>query len=287
MRQAFLLLSLTAATLLAAGCGSTSPFKKKGDAEVAAAADTGKEKDKAKGKDDQTQATEDQPRNVSAQKSETAQDIDVSFLLSMSYAEAGAMAEQKMELPRGIKVAADKIEVLKTSKTGDPAKVRATGHVFVQVEDQLPYTALCQEALVSGDEIILRGKPVTQRGISMIEGLSDVTVFYMFGSQLRVIGRHKVSQVPVIARGGPDLDGGSGSGALAFRGHGNLPLPFADAGPWKAGSNPLLPPLDDDAVPASVRSQLRAAEAEAALQKSREGVPPAFPEEGQKKEKQG
>ncbi len=209
-----------------------------------------------------------QAQDVTTAKTDPAAAVDVRLLLSMSYAEAATMAAQKMELPSGIKIAADKIEVLKTNAAG-PMKVRATGHVFLQVTDTLPYTAMSQEALVNGSDIILRGRPVTQRGVSLVEGVSDVTMFYLVGSQLRVIGRHQISNVTPR----PPADSG------LIGSFGELPLPFADAGPWKAGANPLLPPLDDSAVPEALRNELRkAAEAEAVLQQTKKGVPPAFPE---------
>lgn len=208
-------------------------------------------------------------QDVSQAKVSDSTGVDLSLLLSMSYDEAASMANQKARLASGTRIAADKIEVLKQDTSG-PTKVRATGNVFVQVQDSLPYTALCQEALLSDSDIILRGKPVTQRGVSLIEGTSDVTVFYMIGSRLRVIGRHKISQVSPVqvakAQWGSSSD--------------NLPLPFQDAGPWKVSDNPLLPPLEEDAVPASLRNEMRrAAEAEAVLQRSRAGVPAAFPDQ--------
>lgn len=207
-------------------------------------------------------------RDVSKAKVTAPDSVDLSLLLSMSYDEAASMAAQKAQMASGTRIAADKIEVLKKDASG-PTKVRATGNVFVQVHDSLPYTALCQEALVADGDIILRGKPVTQRGVSLIQGMSDVTVFYMIGSRLRVIGRHKISEVTPT-----QLVSAHSTGPTS-----NLPLPFFDAGPWKASDNPLLPPLDESVVPASLRNDMRrAAEAEATLQKSREGLPPAFPE---------
>lgn len=225
-----------------------------------------------------TQPSEAPPpgaQDVSRAKVNDPDGIDLSLLLSMSFDEAASLAAQKAQLASGTRVTADKIEVLKQDASG-PTKVRATGNVFVQVHDSLPYTALCQEALLSEGDIILRGKPVTQRGVSLIEGTSDVTVFYMIGSRLRVIGRHKINQVTPVQIASAQMAGGQ---------LGSLPLPFADRGPWKASDNPLLPPLEEDAVPASLRTEMRrAVEAEAVLQKSRLGVPPAFPEKKTKEE---
>ena len=178
-------------------------------------------------------------------------DPGISSLLSMSYGEASSIAAQHMEVTTLPKVAADNIEVLSKTKDGKPRKVRAKGRVFIQLDNLDGAHALCDEALVSDDEVILRGRPVLQRGGSTVEGLSDVTVFYVFGSRLKVIGRHRLTNLD-------QLTGES---------------------PWKAGSASLLPPLDSADVPEAVREEMRkAAEAEAQLQRSRVGLPAAFPE---------
>ena len=171
-------------------------------------------------------------------------------LLAMSFDEASSIAAQKLELPNFPKVAADSIEVVSKSSTGKPRKVRAKGRVFLQL-DQLEHAhALCDEALVSEDEVILRGRPVLQRGTSTVEGLSDVTVFYVFGPQLKVIGRHRLTSLNHLG---------------------------ADS-PWTGGPLSLLPPLESADVPEAVREEMRkAAEAEAQLQRSRIGLPAAFP----------
>ena len=115
-----------------------------------------------------------------------------------------------------------------------------------------PAKALCQEAFITQDEIILRGSPILQRGGSMVEGLDDSTIFYLFGTSLRVIGLHKVSNQTEIAALMPTL------------------------GSWAAGPNPLRPPLTESAVPSSIRDSMqRAAEAEMLHQKTRELYGPA------------
>ncbi len=183
-----------------------------------------------------------------------AGDPGVSALLGMSFTEAASIAPQHLDEPKLPKVAADSIEVLSKTADGKPTKVRAKGRVFLQLDQPGTSHALCNEALISDDEVILRGKPVLQRGTSTVEGLSDVTVFYLFGQQLKVIGRHRLTNL------------------------GNL----ASASPWQndsGGTASLLPPLDSSDVPENVREEMRkAAEAEAQLQRSRMGVPAAFPE---------
>ena len=177
---------------------------------------------------------------------------DLSFLLSMSFTEAKSISTQQLEFPPYLKIAADSIEVFKYSSDGKPLKARARGKVFVEMNFSEPAKALCQEAYITGDEIILRGSPILQRGGSMVEGLDDSTIFYMFGSSLRVIGLHKVNNQTEVTSLLPAL------------------------GTWAQGPNLLLPPLTENAVPSSIRDAMqRAAEAEMLHQKTRELYGPA------------
>ncbi len=173
--------------------------------------------------------------------------VELSFLLSMNFAEAKEISGQSMELPLGVRVAADKIEVLKLDRENLPKRVRAKGKVYLESgagEDTAK--VLCQEAYITADEIILRGKPIIQRGGSIIEGLEDSTVAYMIGMRLRVIGLHRATNSDDMLAAQPDL------------------------GPWTGGPNPILPPLGEDAVPNKVRDEMqKAAEAEALLQHHR------------------
>lgn len=177
---------------------------------------------------------------------------DLSFLLSMSFTEAKVLSTQQLEFPPHLKIAADSIEVFKYGPDGKPRKARARGKVFIEMDFNEPAKALCQEAFINEDEVILRGSPILQRGGSMVEGLDDSTIFYMFGTSLRVIGLHKVNNQNEIASVMPTL------------------------GTWAAGPNPLLPPLTENAVPATIRDSMqRAAEAEMLHQQTREAYGPA------------
>jgi len=192
--------------------------------------------------------TETGPKDISMAKSPT----DLSFLLSMSFVEAKSISTQQLEFPPYLKIAADSIQVFKYSADGKPLKARARGKVFIEMNFSEPAKALCQEAFITEGEIILRGSPILQRGGSMVEGLDDSTIFYIFGTSLRVIGLHKVSNQNEIAALMPTL------------------------GTWAAGPNPLLPPLTESAVPSSIRDSMqRAAEAEMLHQKTREIYGPA------------
>lgn len=177
---------------------------------------------------------------------------DLSFLLSMSFTEAKSISTQQLEFPPHLKIAADSIEVFKYGPDGKPRKARARGKVFIEMNFNEPAKALCQEAYITEDEVILRGSPILQRGGSMVEGLDESTIFYMFGTSLRVIGLHKVNNQNNIASVLPAL------------------------GTWAQGPNPLLPPLTESAVPANIRDSMqRAAEAEMLHQKTREMYGPA------------
>ncbi|MBN8421942.1 MAG: hypothetical protein J0L73_23700 [Verrucomicrobia bacterium] len=205
---------------------------------------------------DKTQAG---AKDISLVKSPT----DLSFLLSMSFVEAKSISTQQLEFPPYLKIAADSIQVFKYSADGKPLKARARGKVFIEMDFNEPAKALCQEAFITEDEIILRGSPILQRGGSMVEGLDESTIFYLFGTSLRVIGLHKVNNQSQIASMMPTL------------------------GTWAAGPNPLLPPLTESAVPSSIRDSMqRAAEAEMLHQKTRElygpaDAPPATPSPAQ------
>lgn len=174
--------------------------------------------------------------------------VDLSFLLSMNYNEAKAISAQSIEMPMGVRIAADSIEIVKKNSDDTPKRVKATGKVYLENgEGEHMAKVLCHEALVSSSEIVLRGKPIIQRGGSTIEGLDDSTVAYMLGQRLRVIGLHRVANQDSMIASLPDM------------------------GPWTGGPNPLLPPLSEASVPNDIRDQmLKAAEAEAVLQQNRE-----------------
>lgn len=184
------------------------------------------------------------PEDASSQPPSVA----LSFLLSMNFDEAKAISGQNMDLPSGVRVAADSVEVIKLDRDNLPKRIRARGKVYLESgQGQDAAKILCQEALISYDEIILRGKPIVQRGGSIIEGLDDRTVAYMLGTRLRVIGLHRLTNQDTMVAMLPDL------------------------GPWTAGPNPILPPLEETSVPNDIReAMLKAAEAEAVLQQTRQ-----------------
>jgi hypothetical protein len=159
--------------------------------------------------------------------------VNVNFLLSMTWNEARTLSPQHLEIPPYYKVAADEIKVLESNEAGRPQRVRAKGHVFMQVDFNEQLTSLGQEAYIErSGELILRGKPLLKRGRSLVEGLSDMTVFYIEGTRLQVVGLHRLTRQD---------DGGASV------------LP-AWSRSWKEGPNPLLPALSPEDVPKGLRT---------------------------------
>ncbi len=207
--------------------------------------------------DKPTVAAKDDKKNDDKAKAEAEVPVDLSFLLSMDFAEAKTLSAQSTEMAPFYKIAADSVDITKTTPEGTPKRVRGKGKVFIEMNFLVPAKALCQEILVSEDEVILRGKPILQRGLTTIEGVDDTTVFYMYGTRLRVIGAHRITRMGQVIGGRTDL---------------GLPV----LGAWSEAPNPLLPPLTEGTVPDSVRNELmQAAEAEAIHQQTRAKFGPA------------
>lgn|GEM_PF-599055 len=198
----------------------------------------------------------DKPQPNVAKAGEEDSAADLGFLMTMTWDEARALSAQSLEVPPFFRLAADKIEVLKTHPDGRARRVRAKGKVFIEMQFADTGRVLCQEAFLSDDELILRGKPVLQRGGSAVSGLDDVTVFYMLGTRLKVIGRHRVlNEDALIAEAltaKSTVQGGGGFAAL-----GAPPLLPVMSGPWAGGPNPLLPPLSAASVSDDVRQKMR------------------------------
>lgn len=192
------------------------------------------------------------PETDDAATAADANAVNVAFLLSMTWAEAKGLSPQSLAIPPYYKVAADEIRVLQRDKAGRPKRVHAKGRVFLQVDFSEKLVSLGQESYIeSGGELIMRGKPLLQRGRSLVEGLADTTVFYIKGTRLQVIGSHRLTK----QSGGGEAGGSSsGSGGTSGRRTG----PTFDVQPnwsrsWKDGPNPLLPALSPNDVPAEMR----------------------------------
>lgn len=181
---------------------------------------------------------------------------DLGLLMAMNWEQAKALAVIIEELPPFFRVAAESIEVSKRAPDGRPLVIRAKGNVFIEMLFKDVGRVLCREAYISEEEVIMRGKPLLQRGGSVVEGVEDATVFFMIGPKLRVIGRHRLNNELQKLTAAGAISGGRES-------EGFTPLPgvmpaMPMAGPWAGGPNPLLPPLSPSTVSDSVRQQMRA-----------------------------
>jgi len=95
--------------------------------------------------------------------------VNVSFLLTMTFDEARKMSAASETFPPFYKVAADEVKVTRADG-GAPKKLQAKGRVFLQIDFREQLNALAQEALVTQNEVILRGKPLLKRGRTVVRG---------------------------------------------------------------------------------------------------------------------
>lgn len=168
---------------------------------------------------------------------------DVSQLLTMTFEESKKISVQSLVVAPFYKVSADVIKVLQKDAKGQPARVYAKGKVYLQVDFREQLIALGQEAYIERDgELILRGKPLLKRGRSLIEGLSDYTVFYIRGLHLQAIGSHRLTSKPGNGEKYPDEEPTSWKVAPMW------------TRSWKDGPNPLLPALTPEDVPKEMRA---------------------------------
>ncbi len=163
-----------------------------------------------------------------AKKDAESPPVDVGFLLSMTYDEAQKISPANANVLPNYHVAADVINVTSKTSDGQPRRATAKGHVFLQIDfgDQL--IALGQEALIGGNEVILRGKPLLKRGNTVVEGLEDTTVFFIMGTRLQVVGKHRITTDKGVTPTWPSS--------------------------WKDGPNPLLPALSPNDIPKGMRA---------------------------------
>lgn len=171
---------------------------------------------------------------------------DVSQLLTMTFEESKKLSSQSLVVAPFYKVSADVITVLKKDSKGQPVRVYAKGKVYLQIDFREQLIALGQEAYIERDgEVILRGKPLLKRGRSLIEGLSEYTVFYIRGLHLQAIGSHRLTSKPGkpgSVENYPDEEPTSWKVAPTW------------TRSWKEGPNPLLPALSPEDVPKQMRA---------------------------------
>ncbi len=179
-----------------------------------------------------------------AEMEDKKEGVDVAKLLAMEFADAKKISPNSLEVPPFYKITADQISVLKKDSKGRPQRVRAKGRVFVQIDFRDKLVALAQEAYIESDgEVILRGRPLLKRGRTVVEGLSETTVYYIKGTRLQVLGSHRMAK----------QEGGITSP------HGGTFRPSYDVQPswrraWRDGPSPLLPALSPNDLPADMRA---------------------------------
>jgi hypothetical protein len=174
------------------------------------------------------QQKEGDKKDDASAKTDAGSNVDVSFLLSMTFEEAKRMGAHSEEMPPYFKIVGDEVTVLARNSMNFPKRIRAKGRVFLEVDFREKLISLCQEALISPEEVILRGKPLLKRGRTVVEGLDDTTVFYVRGVDLHVIGKHRIT---------------TEKGVTPTWKHS-----------WKEGPNPLLPALTPADVPKEIRA---------------------------------
>lgn len=113
-------------------------------------------------------------------------------LLEMSFEEAQALSPQHMQVGPLYRVAADTVEVLKTDRAGNPVKVLAKGHVFVEMELGERATGLCDEATVTTRDILLEGNPMVKQGINVAKSTSEKTTMFIHYDRLNIRGRYEI-----------------------------------------------------------------------------------------------
>lgn len=143
-------------------------------------------------------------------------------LLEMPFEEAKAISPQTAKVGNLFQVAADKVEVLKTDRDGHPVKVRATGHVFVDMALSERATGLCEEATLTVSDVTLRGKPIVKRGDRVAKATENSASFWITETRLKVTGKCELTRLE------PDLL----SSSLMVASNDFFPVP-----------EPVLPPM--------------------------------------------
>lgn len=98
-------------------------------------------------------------------------------LLEMKYEEAKAISPQHAEVGPVFRVVGDTVEVLKKDREGNPLKVKAKGHVFLEMALDDRATALCDEATITTKEALLYGGPMLMQNSRVAKSTSPSTSF--------------------------------------------------------------------------------------------------------------
>lgn len=116
-------------------------------------------------------------------------------LLEMNFEDAKSISPHTAQVGSLFRVAADSVEVLKTDSQGQPVKVRAKGHVFIEMSLAQRTTALCEEAIMTRDEVSLTGKPMVKRGNRVARATEQGACFWVSETRLHTAGKCELAQV--------------------------------------------------------------------------------------------
>lgn len=121
-------------------------------------------------------------------------------LLEMGFDEAKAISSQHAQVGELFRVAGDTVEVLKKDAEGKPLKVRAKGHVFVEMPLMNRATALCEEATITVRDAHLKGNPMLKQAARVARSTSKNTTFWVT-DRLEVRGRFDLVKLDEHATG--------------------------------------------------------------------------------------
>ena len=124
---------------------------------------------------EQRQAVEDQ--TVEPQVTQPKLSMTEWTLLEMGFDEAKAISAPSADVGSQFRVAADQIEVLKADAEGKPLKVKATGHVFVEMNIGDRATALCEEAEITAQQAVFKGRPLLMQNSQVAKATHPATTF--------------------------------------------------------------------------------------------------------------
>jgi hypothetical protein len=160
-------------------------------------------------------------------------------LLEMPFDAAVAISPQNSKIGELFQVAADNIEVLKTDREGQPVKVRASGHVFLEMALSDRVTALCDEATLTLTEVTLKGKPMVMKGDRVARATEPGTTLWLTETRIKVTGGCELAKLETPAYSTPGM-------LLANSDFFPVPEPVLPpiTQPWDAADmNGLLPAL--------------------------------------------
>lgn len=172
-------------------------------------------------------------------------------LLEMNFDEAKSISPQTAQVGSLFRVAADSIEVLKKDSLGQPVKIKAKGHVFVEMSLAQRTTALCEEAVVTRAEVSMTGKPMVKRGNRVARAMEQSTCFWVSEMRLHAAGRCEMAQLDDSVPQPMMLASNSGGDFFPVP---EPVLPPTNAAWMASADNALLPALPEpaDAVAAVV-----------------------------------